>query len=219
MNGNGSVYMVNPLYANSMNVITAMTAYSPLIVITILLSFSIFTGMMPAMGAYSVCLFIITFLRVLLFNLVKSLQSMNMPSVCLTGVSEIFVSQDVTYSIYLMSFTFMYLVLPLLLMSVQHKINVMNYGVLFFFLAYLLLDIVVKTSLQCVPGYFSSVVLGNVISGFSLGAIIAVIMYGTALKRYLFVNKIGANGDVCSVASKQQFKCKVYKNGQVVGQL
>jgi hypothetical protein len=42
-------------------------------------------------------------------------------------------------------------------------------------------------------------------------------MYGSNLKGYLFINEINNNKEVCSMPSKQQFKCSVYKNGELVG--
>ena len=44
-------------------------------------------------------------------------------------------------------------------------------------------------------------------------------MYGTELKGYLYINEINSNKEVCSMPSKQQFKCKVYKDGALVGNI
>ena len=53
-----------------------------------------------------------------------------------------------------------------------------------------------------------------------LGGVIAgLIMYGSELKSYLYINEINTNKEVCSMPSKQQFKCKVYKDGTLVGNM
>jgi hypothetical protein len=44
-----------------------------------------------------------------------------------------------------------------------------------------------------------------------------MVMYGTTLKDYLYINEANTNKEVCSMPSKQQFKCKVYKDGTLIG--
>ena len=112
----------------------------------------------------------------------------------------------------------MYFILPMIMVSKQNNVNAMNYGVLAFFVGYIALDIFIKSSLLCVPSFFSTVVLGNVFSGLFLGGVIAgLIMYGSNLKSYLYINEVNTNKEVCTMPSKQQFKCSVYKNGELVG--
>jgi hypothetical protein len=41
-------------------------------------------------------------------------------------------------------------------------------------------------------------------------------IYFSPMNNYLFMNEIYTNGQVCSMPSKQQFKCSVYKNGELV---
>ena len=69
-------------------------------------------------------------------------------------------------------------------------------------------------------GIMSQIVIGDVLSGIFLGGVIAgLIMYGTSLKGYLYINEINSNKEVCSMPSKQQFKCKVFKDGTLVGEV
>ena len=142
------------------------------------------------------------------------------PSICLTGVTEMFIPKDITYSTYILTFALMYFVTPMIMISAQKNVNAINYGVLSFFIAYICLDLFVKKSLSCFPTLFSTFVMGNVLSGLFLGALISgLIMYGSTLKTYLYINEINSNKEVCNMPSKQQFKCKVYKNGTLVGNL
>ena len=76
--------------------------------------------------------------------------------------------------------------------------------------------------LECLPIKANGTVLiiGEIMSGIFLGGIISgLIMYGTRLKPYLYINEMNSNKEVCSLPSKQQFKCKVYKDGTLVGDL
>ena len=112
----------------------------------------------------------------------------------------------------------MYFITPMIMISVQKKTNVMNYGVLAFFVAYIVLDLFIKKSFACVPGVFSSIVIGDLLSGIFLGSLISgIIMYGTTLKGYLYINEMNSNKEVCSMPSKQQFKCRVFKDGTLIG--
>jgi hypothetical protein len=106
------------------------------------------------------------------------------------------------------------------MVSKQNNINAINYGVLAFFIAYIGLDLFIKNSLQCIHGFFSSLIIGNILSGLFLGAVIAgLIMYGSNMKSYLYINEVNTNKEVCSMPSKQQFKCRVFKDGTLIGNL
>jgi hypothetical protein len=113
----------------------------------------------------------------------------------------------------------MYLVTPMMMISKQNNVNVMNYGILAFFLAYIALDLFIKNLLSCIQ-LFSSLVIGDVLSGLFLGGVISgIIMYGSTLKSYLYINEINSNKEVCSMPSKQQFKCRVFKDGTLIGNI
>jgi hypothetical protein len=181
-----------------------------------------FTVTMEKAFFFFMWIFVITFIRIIVFKgfSIGKDSVTEIPSICLTGVSQLFIPKDVTYSIYILTFAMMYFITPMIMISVQKNVNVMNYGVLAFFIAYIVLDVFVKKSLACVPGVFSSIVIGDLLSGIFLGALISgIIMYGTALKGYLYINEMNSNKEVCSMPSKQQFKCKVFKDGTLIGNL
>ena len=209
----------NVLFNNIMNMINSLSFYSPLIICVSIIVFSMFTATMEKAFVFFGWIFVITFLRIIVFKGIgPNLSDNNIPDICLTGVTEMFIPKDITYSTYILSFTLMYFLMPMILLSNQSNTNVMNYGVLAFFIAYIALDLFIKKSLSCIPAFFSTLVVGDILSGFFLGGIISgTIMYGTTLKGYLYINEINSNKEVCSMPSKQQFKCKIYKNGELVG--
>lgn len=209
----------NVLFNNIMNMINSLSFYSPLIICVSIIVFSMFTATMEKAFVFFGWIFVITFLRIIVFKGIGANSSdNNIPDICLTGITEIFIPKDITYSTYILSFTLMYFLMPMILLSNQSNTNVMNYGVLAFFIAYIALDLFIKKSLSCIPAFFSTLVVGDILSGFFLGGIISgTIMYGTTLKGYLYINEINSNKEVCSMPSKQQFKCKIYKNGELVG--
>jgi hypothetical protein len=210
----------NALLTNSMNMLYSLSFYAPLIICVSMLILTIFTAPLEKAFAFLICIFIITFIRILVFKGIGTKINPDLPSICLTGVTEIFIPQDITYSTYILCFTLMYLIMPMIMLSSQSKINAINYSVLGFFIFYIVFDLGIKLRLSCIKSIFSGLVIGDIISGLFLGALIAgPIMYGTALKKYLYINEINSNKEVCSLPSKQQFKCKLFRNGELVGNI
>lgn len=212
----------NVLFNNTMNIISSLSFYAPIIICVSIITFSMFTATMEKAMVFFVWIFIITFIRIIILKGLSSdkTPTIQLPQKCLTGLTEIFIPQDVTYSTYILTFTMMYFIMPMIMVSKQNNINVINYGVLSFFIAYIALDLFIKNSLECIPGFLSSIVIGNVLSGLFLGGVIAgVVMYGSNLKSYLYINEVNTNKEVCTMPSKQQFKCRVYKDGTLIGNL
>jgi len=213
----------NSLFINTMNIFNSLSFYSPIIICVSIIVFSMFTASIEKAFVFFVWIFIITFIRIIVFKGImptKTSQELErqIPQICFTGLSEIFIPKDVTYSTYILSFTMMYFIMPMIMVSKQNKINAINYGVLSFFIAYIALDLFIKNSLSCIPGFFSTLVIGDIVSGVFLGSVIAgLIVYGSTLKKYLFINEINTNKEVCSTPSKQQFRCLVYKDGTLIG--
>ena len=212
----------NALFDNVIQICYSLSFYSPIIICVSIVLFSMFTSSIGKSFAFFVCIAIITFIRIIVFKGLKSDQgseSTQIPSICLTGLSELFIPQDITYSTFILTFTMMYLITPMIMISKQNKINFINYRILAFFLAYIALDLFVKNQLNCIQ-LFSPLVIGDILSGLFLGAIISgIIMYGSTLKSYLYINEINTNKEACSRPSKQQFKCRVFKDGTLIGNM
>jgi len=217
----------NSLLFNTTSIFYSLSFYSPIIICVSIVLFSMFTMTMNKAFVFFIWIFIITFIRIIIFKGVLTGDPNNKfvniedNDICLTGLSQIFIPKDVLYSTYILTFTMMYFIVPMCMISVQNKINIINYGVLAFFICYIGIDIFIKNKLSCIPAEtFGKSVSGNILSGMFLGGVIAgLIMYGSELKSYLYINEINTNKEVCSMPSKQQFKCKVYKDGTLVGNM
>jgi len=212
----------NALFNNTMNIFNSLSFYSPIIICVSIVLFSMFTVTMEKAFVFFVWIFIITFIRIIVFKGLKSNSDsvIAIPEICATGLSELFIPMDVTYSTYILTFTMMYFITPMVMVSAQNKVNALNYGVLAFFISYIVLDLFIKKSLSCINKILSTLVIGDILSGLFLGGLISgIIMYGTSLKSYLYINEINTNKEVCSMPSKQQFKCSVYKDGALVGEV
>ena len=61
-----------------------------------------------------------------------------------------------------------------------------------------------------------SVLFLNVVSGLISGLLIIVAMNAGGSSKFLFFNEIQSSKVVCTRPKKQQFKCAVYKNGELI---
>ena len=118
------------------------------------------------------------------------------------------------FSIFVLSFTFMYLCLPMFISG-----NV-NYFVMTPLLLYLFTDVGIRFMKGCFnPNQKLAVIFSNMISGAFLGTVIPGALYAGGSSKYLFFTEDDSvsNGETCSMPKKQKFRCSVYKNGKLVG--
>jgi len=111
-------------------------------------------------------------------------------------------------SIYLLSFTLFYMCFPMFISG-----NV-NWYFIWLLVAYTAFDVIIKYKNQCVSN--SIIILGEVLGGSMFGLSVSGLMYYLGLSKYLFVNNLASNKEVCSMPKKQTFKCAVYKNGEMI---
>ena len=57
----------------------------------------------------------------------------------------------------------------------------------------------------------------DVLCGILLAAVTVVALMASHNTDVLFINELTSNKEICTRPSKQQFKCSVYKNGEVIG--
>ena len=113
-----------------------------------------------------------------------------------------------TYSSFMLAFTLMYMCLPMYLNSS------MNWFVLGTFISYISLDIMVRGLNKCIGD--TSVLFLNVVSGLISGLLIITAMNAGGSSKFLFFNEMQSSKVVCTRPKKQQFKCAVYKNGELI---
>lgn len=118
------------------------------------------------------------------------------------------------FSIFVLSFTFMYLCLPMFISG-----N-LNYFIMVPLMLYFFVDIGIRFMKGCIgPNQKMAVVFSNTISGAFFGTVIPAALYAGGSSKYLFFtgDDYVTNGEKCSMPKKQKFKCSVYKNGQLIG--
>jgi hypothetical protein len=187
-----------------------ITFYMPLIISLIVLSWGI---IMQSVNGFVYLLFMLGMSVVREWVLSSSghtetsaLKGMGGASICDTiSYSK---NGNNTYSVFMMSFTTVYLSMP---MFINSSVNWLFIGACIVGIA---MDIGVRAKAGCAmsgKGIFT-----NVVAGLVLAMSIVGIMTANGGEKFLFFNEIQSNKTVCSRPTKQQFKCTVYKNGEVL---
>jgi hypothetical protein len=118
---------------------------------------------------------------------------------------------NATFSAFVFAFTITYLSLPMFIN------NSINFWVLIGLIIYFFLDLFVKMYKGCIIK--AGELFLNVMTGLSLSAAIVTLMYAGGSSKYLFFNETQSNKEVCSMPKNQTFKCNVFKNGELIGNL
>jgi hypothetical protein len=92
--------------------------------------------------------------------------------------------------------------------------NQINIWILTSLVMYFVGDATARGKLGCIN--WGSYAL-NFLVGCVLASIIISLMYAGDSGRFLFFNEFSNNKEICSMPSKQTFKCSVYKNGELIG--
>lgn len=112
---------------------------------------------------------------------------------------------------FMFSFIFAYFAMP---MYTYGTSNIPLLSIVFF---YFFADIYIKKTYKCITD--NSELLSNIFSGFLCGWLITTMMISGGSQKYLFFNEGSSNKEVCTQPNTQTFKCKVYKNGELIGNL
>jgi len=116
-----------------------------------------------------------------------------------------------TFSAFVFAFTIMYLSLPMFSNGAP------NFWVFISLLSYFLIDMFIKLYKKCVI-QMSDLFL-NVLLGLTSAALLVTLMYAGGSGKYLFFNEVSSNKDICYQPKEQTFKCSVFKDGSLVGNI
>jgi len=94
--------------------------------------------------------------------------------------------------------------------------NVFNIPLIIILLIFSVIDIIVRYSMGCVEPF--TIGIGVVIGG-AFAAIWAYMLKESGNKTLLYYDDLVSNKQSCSRASNEQFKCSVYKNGELLNTL
>ena len=116
-----------------------------------------------------------------------------------------------TFSAFVFAFTIMYLSLPMFSNSAP------NFWVFISLVAYFAIDMFIKVYKNCIVQMGD--LLLNILSGLASAAAIVSLMYAGGSGKYLFFNEVSSNKEICYQPKKQNFRCQIFKDGMLVGNI
>jgi len=190
------------------NFIVFLSFYSPIVLAVVMIALSfifqnfkgfIFLGFLIGVSV----------LRNFIYMLNGSMPTQNDKTIC-TSIQYSKYGNS-TFSAFVFAFTIMYLSIPMF------SNGSVNYWIFSGVIVYFFSDMFIKTYKGCVIKI--SELFLNVLAGLASSALIVTLMYSGGSSKYLFFNETQSNKDVCTMPKNQTFKCNVYKNGELIGNL
>jgi hypothetical protein len=205
----GGVSSTPLLFFQPFNIIVWMSFFSPIVLSIVMLSLSFvfqnFKGFIFLGYLLGVCL-IRNYIYSYKLNGIPELPSVT--PIC----SSIQYSKygNPSFSAFVFAFTTMYISFP---MFSNGEVNFWIFGGL---LAYFFLDIFIKMYKKCIDKTKTGDLFLNVLLGLASAALIVTLMYAGGSSKFLFFNETSSTKEVCSVAKNQNFKCSLYRNGELI---
>ena len=194
-----------------------LSLHLPLVLLFGLFVFSIMSATLQKFLFYVVIVLLIIMIRLIVHKFSDKINSESLPEDCSVGIINEFIPQDVLFGTYLLSFTLFYFLTPMILLTIDTNVNSINYILLLFFMCYIFLDLEIKKQIGCIKNITYVSIVGNFFSGTLLGSGLSALLYTSPVRNLLYVSEVNSDKEVCSVPSQQKFKCRVYKNGELVG--
>jgi hypothetical protein len=185
-------------------------AISPILLAFCLVMISIFNSDIKGM-VYLGGILIASLINLLILNSLKIKSDKIIPAFCNLIEFPFNLNEYISpaFNSMFIAFTLAYLYMPM------QYVSGINYPVLIFITSLLVLDAGTKITGGCTS--FGGVMLGSLI-GFILGLLWFIAFYSTGHEDLLFFNAEPSNNVICSRPKKQTFRCKIFKNGEVIGE-
>jgi len=191
-----------------MNIIVFLSFFSPIIIATSITSLSFvfqnFKGLIYLGFLIGNCV-----VRNFIYKMSGGVPIMNDKTIC-TSVQYSKYGNP-SFSAFVFAFTIGYLSIPMFSNSAP------NFWVFILLVSYFFIDMFIKLYKKCIIKM--SDLLLNILLGFASSALIVTLMYLGGSGKYLFFNEVSSNKDICYQPKEQTFKCQVFKDGTLVGNI
>ena len=159
---------------------------------------------------YMFFLIVFAFLRSSLFKY----QIKNISKNCLYNLP--FFGKTLNINVFISIFSLAYILLPMIIL-VQYNIASIIIIIVY---AATNIGLLVHGGCYKIPSIAIGDVFFSIVSG--VVSILIIIAINSSLnmtnQNFLFINNTGSSKEICSMPTKQNFKCNVYQNGQLVTQ-
>jgi hypothetical protein len=193
---------------NVPSVFTYLSMISPFLVVLLFVFISIINSNLKGF-IYLLGIFMLFFLVLIFQNVVKGEAPNDMHPYCNVFYFPVPLRGVPSFNSAIFLFTLVYLFLPMLMN------DIMNLPLLIILLMLFVIDCVIKSSNKCTTP------IGIVLGSF-LGLVWGLMWYfliQTQNPELLYYDDLISNKIACSKPTQQQFKCSVYKNGELLKSL
>jgi hypothetical protein len=192
------------------NLVSIFSLFSPIIVITFITSLSFISQNFKGL-VYLGFILGASILRYYIYYIFGAQRNQRRGPADVCNSVQFTPYGNVTYSSFVFAFTAMYLFLPMFMNDSA------NYWLFSSTIFYFFFDMVYKIYKHCYIGW--SDLLLNILCGSAGAGLIVMLMYLGNSSQFLFFNEIQSGKETCSTPKNQQFKCSVYKNGELLGDM
>lgn len=196
------------------NIIEYISFSAPLLVVFFITLLSIAQNSLEKGIIFNMGIVILSSIVLLLKNVIKNKQSIFASPFCnilpspftVKDIGVIYNAPSLSGAI--LSFSSTYLIYPMVINN-QH-----NYSLLVFLIAITGINVVTEYNQKCSD--IMGLVLG-VLVGIFFGLLYYTLLYISTSSKFVYFADTISNNVQCSKPTNQQFKCQVYKNGEVIG--
>lgn len=189
------------------NVVQLISALAPILITFFFLMLSLFNQNVKGIIYIAGALLAIV-INLFLMNQIKSPIDANASYICnIIDIPILTKYNNPSANSLFIAFTIAYMLLPMIYN------NEMNFAVISALSVLFVLDGLTRVTHKCTN--IAGTILGGLV-GFLFGAIWYTIFHSLGYDKLLYFNEVSSNNVVCSKPSKQTFKCKVYKNGEII---
>lgn len=189
-----------------MNIVVFLSFFSPIILAVSITSMSFifqnFKGLIYLGFLIAVCV-----IRNYFYMLSGSQPIINDRTICTTVQYSKY--GNPTFSAFVFAFTIMYFSMPMFSNGAP------NLWVFISLISYFCIDMFVKLYKNCIVN--TGDLFLNVLMGLASAALVVTLMYVGGSGKFLFFNEVSSNKDMCYQPSEQTFKCQMYKDGTLIG--
>jgi hypothetical protein len=189
------------------NIIVLLVFYSPIIISLGLLAMTFIFQNFKGFTAF-IFLLIVASIREYVMFLVGGVPTAQDGTVCQSVLYSKYGNQG--FNLFILAYIIIYICLPMFL---NDDVNYWIFGIL---VTYYALTLIVMSMKNCFQGNTVQVVTINTIAGAAFGVAFVSMLYTSGNSKTLFFNEISSSKEICSMPKSQQFKCSVYKNGELI---
>ena len=200
---NPTTYISTGVNFNLVDVLSMVSLISPFLIAFLMIMISIINS--NAKGFIYLLGLVILFVINLLLQNTRQVRANSTNKFCnMFSISEF---SEPSFNSALYIYTIFYILMPMI------NMGMINFPLIIVFLLFWILDSIIKYNNKC--SSMSGIVMGSIL-GLFIGISWFILIKSTGQTGLLYYDDLVSNKIACTRPTKQNFKCQVYKNGELI---